>query len=52
MALASAVAIMAVWVGLAISYAAPKLPPSFSILAVVSAAYVAVLGLGSRWLHQ
>ena len=51
MALASAIAVVAVWVGLALSYAAPKLPPSFSILAVVSTAYVAVLGWGRRRRH-
>jgi zinc/manganese transport system permease protein len=28
------------WAGLALSYAVPALPPSFSILAVASAAYV------------
>jgi zinc/manganese transport system permease protein len=44
MALASAVAIGAVWAGLALSYAAPKLPPSFSILALVTVGYaVAVI---------
>jgi len=39
MALSSAVAVTAVWGGLALSYAAPKLPPSFSILALVTTSY-------------
>jgi zinc/manganese transport system permease protein len=32
-------AVLAVWVGLAISYAAPKLPASFSIMSVATAEY-------------
>ena len=45
MALASGLAVGAVWGGLALSYAFPKLPPSFGILAVVTAPYVATLAL-------
>jgi zinc/manganese transport system permease protein len=37
------VAVGAVWAGLTISYFVPKVPPSFAIMAVVSAAYAAVL---------
>ncbi len=43
MAVSAAVAVAAVWGGLALSYAAPALPPSFSIMAIVTAAYVVVL---------
>jgi zinc/manganese transport system permease protein len=39
MALAAGIAVAAVWGGLALSYAAPKLPPSFSILALVALGY-------------
>jgi zinc/manganese transport system permease protein len=39
MALAAVVAVAAVWGGLALSYAAPKLPPSFTILGLVTTAY-------------
>jgi len=41
MLLASAIAVAAVWAGLAVSYAVPKVPPSFAIIAVATAAYVA-----------
>jgi zinc/manganese transport system permease protein len=42
MALAMAIAVGAVWGGLSLSYAAPRLPPSFSILALVTAGYAGV----------
>jgi zinc/manganese transport system permease protein len=41
LALSMAIAVGAVWAGLALSYAAPRLPPSFSIIAVVAAIYAA-----------
>lgn len=41
MAMAAGVAIGAVWAGLALSYAVPRLPPSFGIMAVLTAAYAA-----------
>jgi zinc/manganese transport system permease protein len=37
---ATSIAVAAVWAGLTLSYAAPKLPPSFSILALLTAAYL------------
>ena len=39
-ALSTALAVLAVWTGLALSYAAPSLPPSFSIVAVATAVFV------------
>lgn len=40
MALSPGIALVAVWVGLTLSYFIPNCPPSFSILAVVSALYI------------
>jgi zinc/manganese transport system permease protein len=42
MALSAAAATGSVWVGLVISYEAPQVPPSFSILAVATAGYALV----------
>jgi zinc/manganese transport system permease protein len=42
MCLAAAIAVAAVWAGLTLSYAAPRLPPSFSVLALLTAAYLGV----------
>jgi zinc/manganese transport system permease protein len=53
MALSAAVAVADVWAGLALSYAFPSLPPSFSILAVATAVYlgtIAVTGARARYL--
>jgi zinc/manganese transport system permease protein len=47
MALASAIAVAAVWGGLALSYAAPRLPPSFGILALLAAGYIAAFVVGA-----
>lgn len=41
------IAVASMWVGLTISYVAPDAPPSFAILAVVTAVYVIVL-VGTR----
>jgi len=38
--LSAAIAIFSVWAGLVISYAAPKIPPSFGILAVATGVYL------------
>ena len=38
--LSAAIAILSVWAGLVISYAAPKIPPSFGILAVATGVYL------------
>ena len=46
LALSAIVAVADVWVGLALSYAFPVLPPSFSILAVATGLYLAVITLG------
>jgi zinc/manganese transport system permease protein len=47
--LSGAIAILSVWIGLTISYAAPKVIPSFAILAVATGAYVlAFLGTATR----
>ncbi|MDQ1361883.1 MAG: zinc/manganese transport system permease protein [Acidimicrobiaceae bacterium] len=43
MVLASALAVGDMWAGLALSYWAPKLPPSFAILAVATAVFLGVL---------
>jgi zinc/manganese transport system permease protein len=40
MALASTIAVGAVWCGLVLSYAAPKLPPSFAIMSFITAGYL------------
>jgi zinc/manganese transport system permease protein len=48
MALAAALAVAAVWGGLALSYAAPRLPPSFSIIALVSAGYLGTIVVSRR----
>ena len=42
-ALSVALAVAAMWIGIAVSYAAPDLPVSFSIIAVATALYVAAL---------
>lgn len=39
--LSAAIATLSVWIGLSVAYAAPNIPPSFAILAVASACYVA-----------
>lgn len=43
----AAIAVLDVWVGLAVSFLAPALPPSFAIIAVASAAY-ALAFIGAR----
>jgi zinc/manganese transport system permease protein len=37
------IAVASVWIGLSVSYAVPKVPPSFSIIAVVTVAYALAL---------
>jgi zinc/manganese transport system permease protein len=49
--LASAVALGAVWSGMALSYASPRLPPSFGIVALVTAGYAAVAAASTLWRH-
>ena len=39
LALSGLLAVLAVWIGLAVSYAAPKLPPSFTIMTVATLEY-------------
>ena len=46
-ALSGALALGEMWVGLILSYALPRVPPSFAILAVASGLYFVVL-IGSR----
>jgi zinc/manganese transport system permease protein len=41
--LSAAIAIGSVWAGLLIAYAAPRIPPSFGILAVVTAVYLVAI---------
>jgi zinc/manganese transport system permease protein len=43
MALSTSIAVSAVWGGIALSYAAPSLPPSFTIVALLTAGHVSVL---------
>lgn len=53
MALASIIAAAAVWAGLALSYAASRIPPSFAILSLVTAAYISAHAVGrARRSHQ
>ncbi|MBO0771726.1 MAG: metal ABC transporter permease [Actinobacteria bacterium] len=42
LAISAALAIAEVWAGLALAYAAPAMPPSFAIIAVAAAVYLAV----------
>ena len=46
MAISVGLAVASLWGGLALAYAAPSLPPSFSITAVATAVYAAALALG------
>jgi zinc/manganese transport system permease protein len=46
MALSAAIALGAMWAGLALSYALPALPPSTAIIALAVAAYVLAAGTG------
>lgn len=46
--LAAAIAVGDMWLGLALSYAIPTLPPSFTIVAVATAAYAVALALPGR----
>jgi zinc/manganese transport system permease protein len=41
--LSTGLAVVEVWSGLALSYAAPSLPPSFAIIAVATTAYIAAM---------
>ena len=41
--LSAAIAIGSVWIGLTASYAIPKMPPSFAILAVATATYLGAI---------
>jgi zinc/manganese transport system permease protein len=41
--LSAAIAIFSVWAGLVIAYAAPKIPPSFGILAVATVVYLTAI---------
>ncbi|RNG35345.1 metal ABC transporter permease [Streptomyces botrytidirepellens] len=43
LALSAGLAVAEMWTGLGLSYAAPRLPPSFAILAVATAVYLATL---------
>jgi len=43
--LSALIAIGSVWVGLLIAYAAPRIPPSFGILAVATASYLIAIAL-------
>jgi zinc/manganese transport system permease protein len=42
LAISAALAVAGMWAGLALAYAAPALPPSFAIIAVATAIYLAV----------
>ena len=43
--LSAAIAVASMWIGLAVSFAVPKVPPSFAILATAALAYVCAGGL-------
>lgn len=49
LALSAGLAVAEMWVGLWLSYAAPRLPPSFTILAVATAVYLATLLIVRPW---
>jgi zinc/manganese transport system permease protein len=48
MALSACLAVACVWIGLTASYAIPKTPPSFAILAAATTVYVASYAFGGR----
>jgi zinc/manganese transport system permease protein len=49
--LSAAIAVVSVWVGLSVAYAAPQIPPSFAIVAVATASYLlAFLATSARTL--
>ena len=50
MAISAGLAIAEIWAGLALAYAAPAMPPSFAIIAVASAVYLAAF-TGTRLHH-
>jgi zinc/manganese transport system permease protein len=50
--LSGGIALASMWVGLAIAYAAPALPPSFAILAVATATFVAASALRAVRRHD
>ncbi len=41
--LSAAIAVLSIWAGLAIAYAAPKIPPSFAIVAVATSCYLTTI---------
>jgi zinc/manganese transport system permease protein len=41
--LSAAISVLSVWTGLAIAYAAPRIPPSFAILAVATGCYLTAI---------
>jgi zinc/manganese transport system permease protein len=52
--ISAGIAVLSVWVGLSVSYAVPRMPPSFGILAVATGCYlaatvVAAVRIGGRW---
>jgi zinc/manganese transport system permease protein len=48
LALSAALAVLAMWLGLALSYAVPSLPPSTAIIAVATASYLLAFAFGGR----
>jgi zinc/manganese transport system permease protein len=46
MGLSAVIAVASVWIGLTASYAIPKMPPSFAILAVATLTYLVTIGAG------
>jgi zinc/manganese transport system permease protein len=50
LALSAGLCVAAVWIGLALAYAFPVLPPSFAMVAVASATYATAGVLTSRWM--
>jgi zinc/manganese transport system permease protein len=47
MGLSAAIAVGSVWIGLTASYLVPRMPPSFAILAVATAAFLAAIAVSS-----
>ena len=45
--LSAGIAVLSVWIGLSIAYAAPQVPPSFGILAVATTSYVLAAAIAS-----
>ena len=49
--LSAAIAVLSVWAGLVLAYAAPTIPPSFGILAVATTSYLVAIVFTANGRH-